>query len=222
MARQPSPGAMRPIKATTSSAATLRCFYPASCNEIMSSVWPAQRSRRNTAERGFQRHRDRTDCRRCRRYRLPLDDVESRAVCHVRGHGRCVFRDPELYRRTRPAGGRGAVVDHALIQWLGTAVRCRHPGAGGSATPRSGCVVSESARHTRAPSFASAMWALTARWDEHTRRLPPTWQRLGIERAGDAWESYVSDPTKVPEAELLTYVYYPVAHTGLGRSTDVS
>ena len=33
---------------------------------------------------------------------------------------------------------------------------------------------------------------------------------LGIERAGDAWESYVSDPTKVSESELLTYVYYPV------------
>lgn len=33
---------------------------------------------------------------------------------------------------------------------------------------------------------------------------------LGIERAGDAWESYVSDPTKVPESELLTYVYYPI------------
>lgn len=33
---------------------------------------------------------------------------------------------------------------------------------------------------------------------------------LGIERTGDAWESYVSDPTKVPEAELLTYIYYPI------------
>lgn len=33
---------------------------------------------------------------------------------------------------------------------------------------------------------------------------------LGIERAGDAWESYVSDPTRVSESELLTYVYYPV------------
>jgi effector-binding domain-containing protein len=33
---------------------------------------------------------------------------------------------------------------------------------------------------------------------------------LDIVRAGDAWESYVSDPTKVPEAELLTYVYYPI------------
>jgi effector-binding domain-containing protein len=34
---------------------------------------------------------------------------------------------------------------------------------------------------------------------------------LDIERAGDAWESYVSDPTKVPEAELLTYIYYPIS-----------
>ena len=33
---------------------------------------------------------------------------------------------------------------------------------------------------------------------------------LGIARTGDAWESYVSDPTKVPEGELLTYVYYPI------------
>jgi len=33
---------------------------------------------------------------------------------------------------------------------------------------------------------------------------------LGIERVGDAWESYVSDPTRVPESELLTYVYYPI------------
>jgi effector-binding domain-containing protein len=33
---------------------------------------------------------------------------------------------------------------------------------------------------------------------------------LGIERNGSAWESYVSDPTKVPEEQLLTYVYYPI------------
>jgi len=32
----------------------------------------------------------------------------------------------------------------------------------------------------------------------------------GIERNGDAWESYVGDPGDVPEEELLTYVYYPV------------
>jgi effector-binding domain-containing protein len=33
---------------------------------------------------------------------------------------------------------------------------------------------------------------------------------LGLERNGDAWESYVSDPTRVAEDELLTFVYYPV------------
>lgn len=33
---------------------------------------------------------------------------------------------------------------------------------------------------------------------------------LGIERNGDAWEVYISDPTRTIESELLTYVYYPV------------
>ena len=32
----------------------------------------------------------------------------------------------------------------------------------------------------------------------------------GIARAGAAWESYVSDPGKVAEADLLTYIYYPI------------
>ena len=32
----------------------------------------------------------------------------------------------------------------------------------------------------------------------------------GIERNGDSWESYMSDPAKVAEENLLTYVYYPV------------
>jgi len=33
---------------------------------------------------------------------------------------------------------------------------------------------------------------------------------LGIERNGAVWESYVSDPGKVPEKDLLTYLYYPI------------
>ena len=33
---------------------------------------------------------------------------------------------------------------------------------------------------------------------------------FGIQRNGDAWETYVSDPTRVDENELLTYVYYPI------------
>ena len=35
---------------------------------------------------------------------------------------------------------------------------------------------------------------------------------LGINRNGDAWESYISDPTRTVEADLLTYVYYPIRH----------
>lgn len=33
---------------------------------------------------------------------------------------------------------------------------------------------------------------------------------LGIERNGSAWESYVSDPAKVSEDKLVTYVYFPI------------
>lgn len=49
------------------------------------------------------------------------------------------------------------------------------------------------------------------------RRLSETHRKVaayiaahGIERDGDSWESYVSDPAEVPEANLLTYVYYPI------------
>jgi effector-binding domain-containing protein len=33
---------------------------------------------------------------------------------------------------------------------------------------------------------------------------------LGIERNGDAWESYVSDPTRTNESDLVTYIFYPI------------
>ena len=42
------------------------------------------------------------------------------------------------------------------------------------------------------------------------RKIASYLAALGIDRASAPWESYVSDPTKVPEAELLTYVYYPI------------
>jgi effector-binding domain-containing protein len=32
----------------------------------------------------------------------------------------------------------------------------------------------------------------------------------GIARKGSAWESYVSDPTRVAEEDLVTYVFYPI------------
>ena len=45
---------------------------------------------------------------------------------------------------------------------------------------------------------------------ETHRKIAAYIAALGIERAGDSWESYVSDPTKVGETELLTYIYYPI------------
>jgi effector-binding domain-containing protein len=42
------------------------------------------------------------------------------------------------------------------------------------------------------------------------RKISAYLAALGIERNGAAWESYVSDPGKVPEQDLLTYVYYPI------------
>ena len=45
--------------------------------------------------------------------------------------------------------------------------------------------------------------------DTH-RKIAAYLAALGIERNGDSWESYVSDPTRTVEAELLTYIYYPI------------
>jgi len=45
------------------------------------------------------------------------------------------------------------------------------------------------------------------------RKIAAYLAALGIERNGDPWESYVSDPGNVPEKDLLTYVYYPIKQT---------
>jgi len=45
------------------------------------------------------------------------------------------------------------------------------------------------------------------------RKITAYLAALGIERNGDPWESYVSDPGNVPEEDLLTYVYYPIKQT---------
>ena len=42
------------------------------------------------------------------------------------------------------------------------------------------------------------------------RKIAAYLAALGLERNGDAWETYISDPTRVPEAELLTDIFYPV------------
>ena len=45
---------------------------------------------------------------------------------------------------------------------------------------------------------------------ETHRKIATYLAALGIERNGDSWESYVSDPTRTVEAELVTYIYYPI------------
>ena len=45
------------------------------------------------------------------------------------------------------------------------------------------------------------------------RKITAYLAALGIERNGDPWESYVSDPGNTPEADLLTFVYYPIKQT---------
>lgn len=42
------------------------------------------------------------------------------------------------------------------------------------------------------------------------RKITAYLAALDIQRAGKPWESYVSDPGNVAEADLLTYVYYPI------------
>ena len=42
------------------------------------------------------------------------------------------------------------------------------------------------------------------------RKIAAYLTALGLDRNGDAWETYISDPARVPEADLLTDVYYPV------------
>ena len=54
------------------------------------------------------------------------------------------------------------------------------------------------------------------------RKIAAYLAALGIERAGPAWESYVSDPRRVPEAELVTYVYYPIAGGSGGADAAVN
>jgi len=45
------------------------------------------------------------------------------------------------------------------------------------------------------------------------RKITAYLAALGLERNGDPWESYVSDPGNTPEKDLLTYVYYPIRQT---------
>lgn len=49
-----------------------------------------------------------------------------------------------------------------------------------------------------------------SRLPETHRKIAAYLAALGIEKTGDAWESYVSDATEVDGKDLLTHIYYPV------------
>ncbi len=46
--------------------------------------------------------------------------------------------------------------------------------------------------------------------NETHRKIAAYLAALDLERNGDSWESYISDPSKTDEAELLTFIYYPI------------
>ncbi|HLU07614.1 MAG TPA: SRPBCC family protein [Woeseiaceae bacterium] len=48
------------------------------------------------------------------------------------------------------------------------------------------------------------------------RKIAAYLAAYGIERNGNAWESYESDPARTPESELRTHVYYPVREEPAG------
>ena len=76
-------------------------------------------------------------------------------------------------------------------------------------TPRDGAAVKIG--HTYAGAVLRARHVGSYRTLAAThRKIAAYLAALGIARNGDAWESYVSDPTRVAEADLLTYVYYPI------------
>ena len=80
------------------------------------------------------------------------------------------------------------------------------------ATPRSGARVRIGTTYAGHVIRAKHIGPYRTLGETH-RKIAAYLAALGIERAGDHWESYVSDPTRVPEPELLTYIYYPVSST---------
>lgn len=78
-----------------------------------------------------------------------------------------------------------------------------------TATPRTQRTVKIGATYAGAVIRVRHIGSYGALGDTHDK-IAAYLAAMGIERNGDAWESYVSDPTRTTEAELLTYVYYPI------------
>jgi effector-binding domain-containing protein len=77
------------------------------------------------------------------------------------------------------------------------------------ATPRNGSGVKIGSTHGGSVIRVKHMGSYRSLAQTH-QKIAAYLAALGVDRDGVAWESYVSDPTKVPEAEMLTYVYYPI------------
>ncbi len=79
----------------------------------------------------------------------------------------------------------------------------------GEETPRSGAVVKIGRTYAGPVIRVKHIGSYRTLGSTHDK-IAAYLAALGIERNGDAWESYISDPTRTDEADLLTYVYYPI------------
>lgn len=77
------------------------------------------------------------------------------------------------------------------------------------AIPRNGAGVRIGATHAGSALRVEHLGPYAQLSSTH-RQISAYLAALGIERDGAAWESYVSDPARVSEKDLLTVIYYPV------------
>lgn len=82
-----------------------------------------------------------------------------------------------------------------------------------TATPRTGHPVEIGATYAGPVIRVRHMGSYATLGETHDK-IAAYLAATGVERNGDAWESYVSDPTRTTESELLTYVYYPIRIQG--------
>jgi len=77
------------------------------------------------------------------------------------------------------------------------------------ATPRNGIGVKIGTSHAGTVIRVKHLGSYRTLGQSH-QKIAAYLAALGIKRDGIAWESFVNDPTRVPEAEILTYLYYPI------------
>lgn len=77
------------------------------------------------------------------------------------------------------------------------------------ATPQSGPTVGIQTSY-EGPAIRATHTGPYGALKETHRKIVAYLAAYGMERNGDAWESYVSDPAETADEDLLTYVYYPI------------